>query len=162
MTPNSRPSARRLGFAVNVAGRPDLKDHDGRAGHSRANRRAVGLRQSPSSGQQPHRVGCQQGIGGFFATWPNEQTPKIHVSSQRMADRSMVRKDRSRGMRSSTIVPAKPGQHDDFIDERELVALLDAVKELEFDVMLEAKQKDLAVLRLREDLAAAGRPDLAW
>jgi UV DNA damage repair endonuclease len=34
--------------------------------------------------------------------------------------------------------------------------------DLAFDIMLEAKQKDLALLRLRAELADAGRSDLAW
>jgi len=59
-------------------------------------------------------------------------------------------------------MPAKAGQHDDWIDPREFIMLVGDAGELQFDVMLEAKQKQLALLRLREDLAAAGRTDLAW
>ena len=59
-------------------------------------------------------------------------------------------------------MPPRPEQHDDVVDAQEFVALVGAVQDIEFDVMLEAKQKDLAILRLREDLAAIGQSELAW
>lgn len=34
MSPDARPSVRRLGFAVKIVGRPGLKDHDGRRWHN--------------------------------------------------------------------------------------------------------------------------------
>lgn len=115
-----------------------------------------------------HRVNNPSGwdavgaLRAFFATWPEGQTPKIHFSSQRTADRLQAKKDRSSGARITVTVPPKAGQHDDFINAQEFIALADAVGDLAFDVMLEAKQKDVALLRLRDVLAAAGRSDLAW
>jgi UV DNA damage endonuclease len=45
------------------------------------------------------------------------------------------------------------GQHADFINPYEFAALMEAARGLPpFDVILEAKAADLAVLRLREDL----------
>ena len=98
----------------------------------------------------------------FIATWPEGQTPKIHFSSQRTTDRVLVRKDRLSGARTATSAPPKPGQHADFVDAEEFIALVGSGGELAFDIMLEAKQKELALLRLRSELADAGMSDLAW
>lgn len=110
----------------------------------------------------PDGMPAQEALQAFLATWPDDLTPKIHVSSQRSAERSVARRDRKTGARSDVLVAAKPGQHHDWIDVQEFIALLDGAGHLRFDVMLEAKQKQLALLRLREELAAAGRADLAW
>ncbi len=101
-------------------------------------------------------------LRSFVGTWPSGQTPKIHFSTQRIADRVVVRRDRHTGARTAVPTPPKAGQHDDWIDAQEFMGLVDAVRDLEFDIMLEAKQKDLALLRLREELLGAGRTDLAW
>lgn len=115
-----------------------------------------------------HRVNNPSGwdaVGAlrtFFATWAERQTPKIHFSSQRTADRLQAKKDRSSGARITATVPPRAGQHDDFIDAQEFIALADGLGDLAFDVMLEAKRKDVALLCLRDHLAAAGRGELAW
>jgi UV DNA damage endonuclease len=72
------------------------------------------------------------------------------------------RRHRTSGLSQEFTVEAKLGQHGDWIDTAEFIALIDGVKHLRFDVMLEAKQKQLALLRLREELVTAGRTDLAW
>jgi UV DNA damage endonuclease len=59
-------------------------------------------------------------------------------------------------------VPAKPGQHDDWIDGNEFIAFLAGAGDVRFDVMLEAKQKQLALFRLRDDLLSAGRSGDIW
>jgi UV DNA damage endonuclease len=56
-----------------------------------------------------------------------------------------------------------PQQHSDFIDPFTLIDLLRNARAANlrpFDIMLEAKAKDLALLRLREQLARFA-PDLA-
>lgn len=115
-----------------------------------------------------HRVNNPAGWGDsaamrvFLATWPQGQTPKIHFSSQRASERTVVRRDHTPGVQMAAAMPPRPEQHDDVVDAQEFVALVGAVQDIEFDVMLEAKQKDLAILRLREDLAAIGQSELAW
>lgn len=82
-----------------------------------------------------------------FATW-RDRPPKVHLSSPRNGPL-----DRA---------------HADYVDPALARPFLLAAKELgDFDVMVEAKQKDLAALKLREDLpevfggaAADGAPDL--
>jgi UV DNA damage endonuclease len=110
----------------------------------------------------PSNIDPLTALGEFVVTWPNEQTPKIHFSSQRREVRIVKQRDRESGLTQELRVKAKPGQHDDWIDSEEFVALVDGARHLLFDVMLEAKQKQLALLRLREKLVAPGRTDLAW
>ena len=84
-----------------------------------------------------------------LATWPEEQRPKIHVSSSRTAARRVRRDGVER------IQPPLPNQHSDFIDPFQMIDLLRGVQTRRlrpFDIMLEAKAKELALLRLREQL----------
>ncbi len=96
------------------------------------------------------------------ATWPAGQTQKIHYSSQRVAEREVIRRDRATKERKTSLIAAKAGQHDDWIDPDDFTAFLRATPDLRFDAMLEAKQKDLALLRLREGILAAGLQDRIW
>ena len=73
-----------------------------------------------------------------FATWrPEDGVPKIHFSSQAVA--------------------ARPGAHSDFISAEQFVRLLESAPgDTAFDCMLECKMKDIALLRLRAELAGRG------
>ena len=76
-----------------------------------------------------------------FATWRAvDGPPKLHFSSQALAK--------------------KPGAHSEYVDPDEFTAFLMHAPDQPFDVMLEAKAKDLAVFRLREELAARGHYEL--
>jgi UV DNA damage endonuclease len=91
-----------------------------------------------------------------LATWPAGRTPKIHVSSSRTALRHVYRS----GQRY--IQMPLPQQHSDFIDPFAFIDLLRGARAANlrpFDIMLEAKAKDLAVVRLREQIARFA-PDL--
>lgn len=90
-------------------------------------------------------------------TWPAGERPKIHVSSPRTALRQFYRN----GQRF--VQPPLPNQHSDFIDVFTFIDLLRSARTANlrpFDIMLEAKAKDLALLRLREQVARFA-PDLA-
>jgi UV DNA damage endonuclease len=92
-----------------------------------------------------------------LATWPADQPPKIHVSSPRTAVRRVLR----HGLLH--VQAPLPNQHSDFIHPFEFIELLRSVRAAglrPFDIMLEAKGKDLALLRLREQVAKFA-PDLA-
>ena len=68
-----------------------------------------------------------------------------------------------RGPLGERVQPPLPNQHSDFIDPFAFVDLLQVAQRLRtrpFDVMLEAKAKDLALLRLREQIAQFA-PELA-
>lgn len=84
-------------------------------------------------------------------SWPDDVTPKIHFSSPRLDARQV-----GRGARARTEPPLLR-QHADYIDPWTFADLMDALSDWRFDVMVEAKAKDLAVLKLRSDLAAIGR-----
>jgi UV DNA damage endonuclease len=82
-----------------------------------------------------------------LSTWPAGVMPKVHFSSPRLESRTVTRGGRD--------VPAPPllSQHADYVHPWEFAAFLREVHPLPFDVMLEAKMKDLALLKLREDMA---------
>ncbi|HHW85232.1 MAG TPA: UV DNA damage repair endonuclease UvsE [Chloroflexi bacterium] len=85
-----------------------------------------------------------------LATWPPDCRPKIHFSSPRTALRAV------RTSQGTRLQPPLPNQHSDFLDPFAFIDLLHLAQQLHlrpFDVMLEAKAKDLALLRLREQLA---------
>lgn len=85
-------------------------------------------------------------LAAVVATWPEEQRPKVHLSSPRTELRML-----GRGKAARLAAPLLD-QHADFVtpwDLRELLAL--APRPL--DVVLETKAKDLAVLWLRDQLA---------
>jgi len=71
-------------------------------------------------------------IAACFDTWrPEDGPPKVHLSSQAEGGRA--------------------GNHADWIDLDDLLAFVEQTPDREFDCMLEAKKKDLALFRLREE-----------
>ena len=76
-------------------------------------------------------------VADIFATWTAaDGRPKIHLSSQ------------ARG--------AAVGAHARFVNVRDVLAFLEVAPPAAFDCMLEAKEKDRALLRLRHDLRERG------
>lgn len=77
-------------------------------------------------------------LADVFATWgPADGPPKVHISTQAEGGR--------------------PGSHADFIAPGDLRRVVEAAPaDRPFDAMLECKRKDVALLRLRELLPAAG------
>ncbi|MEZ4658348.1 MAG: UV DNA damage repair endonuclease UvsE [Caldilineaceae bacterium] len=105
----------------------------------------------------PSGLSTQQALAAALDSWPGDQQPKIHFSSPRTAVRQLVRN------RQRTLVAPLANQHSDFINPFEFIDLLRAARAdglRPFDIMLEAKGKDLALLRLREQIAQFA-PDLA-
>lgn len=93
-------------------------------------------------------------------SWPDGQVPKIHFSSPRTEFRVATRKDAD-GARRDVLLPPLWTQHSDFINPFEFIRFVQDTDGLrDYDVMLEAKAKDLALLRLREDLRHLA-PELA-
>ena len=93
----------------------------------------------------------------ILATWPDDCRPKIHFSSPRIEDREIKRLDKETGKKVAFKATALATQHADFIDADTFIPFArETQKTREFDVMCEAKSKDLAVLRLREALEEAG------
>jgi UV DNA damage endonuclease len=95
------------------------------------------------------RIPPGQALGLALATWPVGVRPKIHFSTQRTEAHVLPK----RGGQARQVLAPQAGQHADFINPFEFCALLAAARGLPpFDIMLEAKAADLALLRLREDL----------
>ncbi len=105
----------------------------------------------------PQRISLTVALGLALATWPPGVRPKVHLSTQRTEAHIHAARD---GL-ARHVVPPRHGQHADYINPFEFVALLQAARGLPpFDVMLEAKAGDLALLRLREDVRQFA-PELA-
>lgn len=85
-----------------------------------------------------------------LATWPAGVMPKVHFSSPRLDSRMVLRGKKE--------VPAPPllSQHADYVHPWEFGSFLAAAGPAPFDVMLEAKMKDQALLKLRADLTKLG------
>ena len=88
-----------------------------------------------------------------LGSWPAGVTPKLHFSSARLDGRTVRRGGVTR------VEPPLLRQHADFIDPWTFADLLARLADLPFDVMIEAKAKDLAVIKLRRDLAAIDRAE---
>jgi UV DNA damage endonuclease len=103
----------------------------------------------------PVGMSDRDAIDAALATWPSGATPKIHYSSPRL-DVETRKLRRGRRVEQRIVLPQLRA-HADLIDpigfER---FMLDVVGERDFDLMFEAKAKDLALLRLREQLGARG------
>ena len=88
----------------------------------------------------------------MLETWPAGVPPKVHFSSPRTELRRVVRKDRKTGRPKEALLPPVWTGHADFVHPWEFIGFMRDAEGLAFDVMLEAKAKDLALLRLRADL----------
>jgi len=83
-------------------------------------------------------------LRGALKTWPKGVRPKTHLSSPKLMARD-----------EKTLQPGPIRAHSDYIDPWMFSRLMQRCEELglpPFDIMLEAKAKDLAVIRLREQL----------
>ncbi len=100
----------------------------------------------------PEQLELRPTVEQFLRSWPRGVRPKLHFSSPRTELRLLKRK--VRGSRKTKLVLQPPvwTGHADFCQPFEFIAMMRALAGLEFDVMLEAKSKDLALLRLRRDL----------
>lgn len=84
-----------------------------------------------------HGEDIAQLLPAVFSTW-KDVPPKLHISSPKS--------------------PADPRTHADFIEVDAAIRLLESARSFSqnFDLMIEAKQKDLALFKLGKDLAAKG------
>ena len=85
-------------------------------------------------------------------TWPDDVRPKIHFSSPRTELRELKRKDRKTGKAKTVHVAPIWTGHADYVHPFEFMGFMRSVTDRDFDVMIEAKAKDLALIRLRPDM----------
>jgi UV DNA damage endonuclease len=103
----------------------------------------------------PDGVPDREALTRALATWPDGVTPKIHYSSPKTAVEERRTKVGRRVERSLVLPQLRA--HADVIDPIGFEHFLrETATGLDFDVMLEAKAKDLALLRLREQMTARG------
>jgi UV DNA damage endonuclease len=101
----------------------------------------------------PEGIPEREALARALATWPVGVTPKIHLSSPKTAVEERKRRVGRRVERTLVLPPLRA--HADTIDPIAFRRfLVDTAAGRNFDVMLEAKAKDLALLRLREHLGA--------
>jgi UV DNA damage endonuclease len=103
----------------------------------------------------PDAIPDREALQLALATWPAGVTPKIHYSSPKTAIEER-RRTRGRRVERSWVLPQLRA-HADLIDPIGFEHFVTRTAAgLDFDVMLEAKAKDLALLRLREQLGVRG------
>ena len=106
----------------------------------------------------PAEISAEEACCAILSTWPNGCRPKIHYSSPRQEPRIIQRRDKTTGKLEDFEAPALSTQHADFVDAEVFIPFARAVAaqcgggSTPFDVMCEAKAKDLAVFHLRRDL----------
>ena len=100
-----------------------------------------------------------QALDLALSTWPADQIPKIHFSTLCTAMVVTEQKDES-GQKKRTLRQPRLSHHAAFVDPFSFIDLLRrALESRDFDVMLECKARDLALLRLRRHLQRFA-PDL--
>jgi UV DNA damage endonuclease len=103
----------------------------------------------------PAGIPDREALSLALATWPDGVTPKIHFSSPKTAVEARRRRVGRRVERSPVLPQLRA--HADLVDPIALEHFVgETARGLCFDVMLEAKAKDLALLRVRDQLAARG------
>jgi UV DNA damage endonuclease len=108
----------------------------------------------------PERLEMRDTVAKILKTWPRGVRPKIHFSTPRTELREQERTNHKTGKKETVYVAPVWTGHADFCNPFEFCTFMRAVDGLEFDIMLESKAKDLALIRLRPDLLRYG-PDIA-
>ena len=100
----------------------------------------------------PDEIPDREALALALATWPSGAVPKVHYASPKTAVEER-RKRVGRRVERSLVLPELRA-HADLIDPISFEHFIgETGRGMDFDVMLEAKAKDLALLRLREQLA---------
>jgi UV DNA damage endonuclease len=106
-------------------------------------------------------IDAHTALAACLRTWPDGVRPKIHFSSPRTEMRMIERRNRQTGKLERIQAPPVWSGHADYINPFEFITFLrGAADQPAFDVMLECKLKDRALLQLRADLRRYA-PDLA-
>jgi UV DNA damage endonuclease len=89
----------------------------------------------------------------FLRTWQAGIRPKVHYSSPRTQMREVVRTNKKTGKKETILQAPVWTAHADFAHPFDFIRFARETSDLEFDIMLEAKAKNLALERLRQDIA---------
>ena len=103
------------------------------------------------------RLTIQDALAQMLSTWQPHLTPKIHYSSPRTEALEPTEAKTKTAKKEAAPVAPNIRMHADFINPFEFIYFLEKAQGLRpFDVMVESKAKDLAVLKLKKDLAKFG------
>lgn len=105
-------------------------------------------------------LGLAEAAARFLDTWPDGVRPKIHFSSPRTAMKVVQRPVPGTRRREEALAEPLLTAHAELVNPFEFATFIRLLPHRVFDVMVEAKAKDLALLRLRRDLARCA-PDVA-
>ena len=105
-------------------------------------------------------LGLAEAAGAFLDTWPAGVRPKMHFSSPRTAMKEVKRPVPGTRRQEVKLLAPVLTAHAELVNPFEFATFLRMLPGRVFDVMVEAKAKDLAVLRLRRDLLRCA-PDVA-
>ncbi len=108
----------------------------------------------------PEGLDLRDTLVRILRTWPAGQQPKLHFSSPQTQMRALQRRDRATKKLKTVQVPPVWTGHADYVHPFEFIGFMRLAGQLAFDVMLEAKVKDQALIRLRLDLLRYA-PDIA-
>ncbi len=103
-----------------------------------------------------------EALGLALSTWPRGVCPKIHIASPRTEFNQLTAAEAG-GTQRRVLRPPRWTQHADYVNPFEFIDWLRRVRAAglpDFDIMLEARARDLALIRLRTDLRQFA-PDLA-
>ena len=106
------------------------------------------------------RIPVGEALAAALGTWPAGVRPKIHFSTPRTEGKLMPRKNRKTGQTEEVLQGPIWTNHADYVNPFEFANVLRTAPAAVFDVMLECKLKDVALLRLRADLPRYA-PDVA-
>lgn len=108
----------------------------------------------------PEGLTVDEALAACIRAWPGGVRPKIHFSSPRTEMRTVKRKVAGTRRNEEVQLPPIWTGHADYLNPFEFISFMRGAARLDFDVMLEAKVKDLALLRIRRDLQRYA-PDVA-
>lgn len=101
----------------------------------------------------PEQLPLREAMELAVRSWPAGVRPKIHFSSPLTASKQVERRNVKTGKTTSSAQAPDMTNHAEYLNPFEFAWFMEEVGDLDFDVMVEAKGKDLAVLRLRDELA---------
>jgi UV DNA damage endonuclease len=108
----------------------------------------------------PEHLEMRSALELCIRSWPAGVRPKIHYSSPRTEMRTIKRKVAGTRRIEDVQVPPIWAGHADYLNPFEFITFMRTAGDHVFDVMLEAKVKDLALRRIRQDLQRYA-PELA-
>ncbi len=98
--------------------------------------------------EMPKSFPFPEAVSLALSTWPRDVRPKVHFSTPSASAREVKKPDGG-----TYLKPPTWKEHSDFVNPFSFIAFLQATSRMrDFDIMLETKATDIALLKLRKDL----------